>query len=183
MFEIKGKYTTAKVMIDELDETTISQIYSMVNHPAFTNPIAIMPDTHAGKGSVIGFTMPITDKVIPNIVGVDISCMMSSINVGKRLFESMSMRDFDESVREVIPFGTNIRPNVSKIGFDWNLLNEKLRQFCLKFNEKVKKDELTSLCKSVGIEDNDIINKIYENTYNNGTYKLDEDIMTRLSRV
>lgn len=163
MFEIKGKYTTAKVMIDELDETTMSQIYSMVNHPAFTNPISIMPDTHAGKGSVIGFTMPITDKVIPNIVGVDISCMMSSINVGKRLFESMTMKQFDDSVRDVIPFGTNIRSTVSKITFDWKLLNVKLRQFCLKFNEKyntsmipvdMNGSKFEELCRKIGIKEN-----------------------------
>ena len=46
----------------------------MVNHPAFTNPIRIMPDCHAGKGSVIGFTIEMTEKVIPNVIGVDIGC-------------------------------------------------------------------------------------------------------------
>lgn len=50
MFEIKGKYTTAKVMIDELEESCVGQITSFVNHPAFTNPISIMVDAHAGKG-------------------------------------------------------------------------------------------------------------------------------------
>ena len=58
MFEIKGKYTTAKVYAENVEGECISQIYSFVNHPAFTGPVAIMPDTHSGKGSVIGFTMP-----------------------------------------------------------------------------------------------------------------------------
>ena len=76
MFEVTGKYTTAKVMIDDVEESCVAQINHFVNHPAFTNPIAIMPDTHAGKGSVIGFTMPMSNRLIPNVVGVDIGCGM-----------------------------------------------------------------------------------------------------------
>jgi len=68
MFEIKGKYGTATIHIDDVDETTISQIYKFVNHPYFTEQMHIMPDTHAGKGAVIGFTMPLPGlKIIPNI--------------------------------------------------------------------------------------------------------------------
>lgn len=70
MFEIKGKYTKARVMTDNIDKETTSQIVNIVNHPAFTNDISIMPDTHAGAGSVIGFTMPMSDKIVPNTIGV-----------------------------------------------------------------------------------------------------------------
>ena len=93
MIEVKGKYSTAKVMIDDIEPSCMSQIYSFVNHQVFTNPIAIMPDTHYGKGSVIGFTMEMTDKVIPNVVGVDIGCGMLSINIGKKL--DMTLEDLD----------------------------------------------------------------------------------------
>ncbi|KKM68952.1 hypothetical protein LCGC14_1455750 [marine sediment metagenome] len=71
MIVYEGKYTDAKVMIDDIEETCAAQIIQFINHPAFTNPVAIMPDTHAGAGSVIGFTMPMTDKVIPNTIGVN----------------------------------------------------------------------------------------------------------------
>ena len=81
MFEIKGKYTTAKVMIDIVEPECISQITNFLNHPAFVNPVAIMPDTHAGKGAVIGFTMPLTDKVIPNVIGVDIGCFTKDTKI------------------------------------------------------------------------------------------------------
>jgi tRNA-splicing ligase RtcB len=81
MIEYPGKYTTAKVMIDQIEQSCAAQITNFVNHPAFTNPIAIMPDTHAGKGSVIGFTMPMTDKTIPNVVGVDIGCFTQDTKV------------------------------------------------------------------------------------------------------
>ena len=46
MFEVTGKYTTAKVMIDDVEESCVAQINHFVNHPAFTNPIAIMPGIH-----------------------------------------------------------------------------------------------------------------------------------------
>ena len=71
MIPFKGKCTTAKVMIDDIDEATTGQIIQMVNHPAFNNPIAVMSDCHYGKGAVIGFTMPMTDRVVPNVVGVN----------------------------------------------------------------------------------------------------------------
>lgn len=108
MFKIKGKYSEAKVMIDAVEESCIAQIFEMCNNEAFSNSIAIMPDCHSGKGSVVGFTMPIGDKIIPNIVGVDIGCGMLSINVGKI---EIDHEDFDKKVREMIPFGMNIRNN------------------------------------------------------------------------
>jgi len=44
-------------MIDEVDPSTMSQVVEMINNEVFVNPVRIMPDCHAGKGSVIGFTM------------------------------------------------------------------------------------------------------------------------------
>lgn len=105
MFEIKGKYTTAKVMIDKLDSETISQIQNFVNDKSFTNPVAIMPDAHAGKGSVIGFTMPVDmDHVIPNTIGVDIGCGMLTLPC--RL--NLTYEDIDKMVRDRVPMGTNV---------------------------------------------------------------------------
>ena len=74
MYPIKGKYSTAYIMTDEVDIDTeaYKQIVSFVNNHAFSNDSRIMPDYHAGAGCVIGFTMPMTDKIIPNLTGVDI---------------------------------------------------------------------------------------------------------------
>lgn len=74
MIELKGKYTDAVIMSEYLEPESMSQIINMINNEAFTNPVVIMPDVHAGKGSVIGFTMRAGDKIIPNIIGVDIGC-------------------------------------------------------------------------------------------------------------
>lgn len=73
MLEFIGKYAQCQVLIDELEEEAIKQIYRFLNNPAFEgSKIRIMPDCHAGAGAVIGFTGTLTDKIIPNVVGVDI---------------------------------------------------------------------------------------------------------------
>ena len=76
MIDIKGKYSTAHIMIDDpnhvVEEEEYKQILQFVNNHVFTNDSRIMPDYHYGKGCVIGFTMPMTDKVVPFLIGVDI---------------------------------------------------------------------------------------------------------------
>lgn len=79
MITYKGKYNEANVMTDEVDETTVRQIYSFLNHPAFAGTyIAVMPDCHAGAGVIVGYTAKLNDYVIPNVVGVDIGCGVDS---------------------------------------------------------------------------------------------------------
>jgi len=133
MLEIKGKYNTAKVMIDNIDETTYNQIQTFVNHPEFKGNIVIMPDTHAGKGSVIGFTMPLGDKICPNIVGVDIGCGMLSVKI---VDVKQSLEDINIGIRKIIPLGFNINNN------DKNYSEiQGLKELCLKIGaeyEKVK---------------------------------------------
>jgi len=118
MIEIKGKYNTAKVMIDDIDNSTYEQIFGFVSHPAFDQPIAIMPDTHAGKGSVIGFTMPMGDKIIPNVIGVDIGCGMLSVNIGKEL--GQDLKTIDDRIRASVPMGFKVHesPLVDTIKYD-----------------------------------------------------------------
>jgi len=70
MIEMKGKFSTAKIMIDEVESDSVSQIQKILSHPACTNPVAIMPDTHLGKGIVIGFTCEMNGKIVPSWVGV-----------------------------------------------------------------------------------------------------------------
>src|SRR5699024_904351 len=73
---IEGKYNTARVMTHRLDPETREQIRGLLNEP-FTKgeQVVSMPDTHAGKGAVIGTTMTISGgQICPNLVGVDIGC-------------------------------------------------------------------------------------------------------------
>ena len=171
MFEITGSHTTAKVMIDEIDETTMAQIYSFVSHEAFTNPIAIMPDCHAGKGAVVGFTMPITDKVIPNTIGVDIGCGMLSWNLGKRVFETVSKETVDIAIRDAVPMSTNIHKNGANFDMQMfhGMINRKLRKFILEWNRtrddnkemtEFSGDDLYELCNKLGMKYGRFINSI-----------------------
>lgn len=107
MFTIEGRYTTATVFADQVEAGCIAQITGMVNHPAFTEPVAIMPDTHAGAGSVIGFTMPLGDAIIPAIVGVDIGCGVLAARVPWRA--DISLERLDREIRARVPFAHEVR--------------------------------------------------------------------------
>jgi RNA-splicing ligase RtcB len=77
MIELKGKYNTATIYTDLIGENAISQIIEMLNQEFIKDlKVRIMPDCHTGVGCVIGTTMTIKDKVVPNLVGVDIGCGM-----------------------------------------------------------------------------------------------------------
>ena len=106
---IKGKYNYAKVFTENIEEECINQIKTLLNIEAFKDTkICIMPDCHAGKGCVIGFTMPIVDKIIPNLVGVDIGCGMYCINLGKTK-EEIDFTKLDDIINKLIPSGFNVR--------------------------------------------------------------------------
>ena len=64
-----------KIFAETFENEAYDQIKRLANYPAYENSIIrIMPDSHAGKGCTVGTTMTITDKVTPNLVGVDIGC-------------------------------------------------------------------------------------------------------------
>ncbi len=113
MQTFRGKYNSANVMIDELDQETISQIYSFLNHPAFAHTyIAIMPDCHAGAGAVIGFTAKMNEYVIPNVVGVDIGCGVLAYPLK---VESIDFKALDTFIKKNVPSGLNIRSTDEKM--------------------------------------------------------------------
>lgn len=108
MFEIVGKYNTAKVYADIVEQEAYSQIQNLVNQKfSEGSNIAIMADTHAGKGCVIGFTQTIKDKVVPNLVGVDIGCGMLVLKVSKDFI--MDLPKLDKVIHQKIPSGMNHR--------------------------------------------------------------------------
>ena len=77
------KYEKSKIFTKNIDEEALKQINELLEQDAFKDSkVRIMPDVHAGKGCVIGFTGDLGNKVIPNIVGVDIGCGMLCIELG-----------------------------------------------------------------------------------------------------
>jgi len=105
MFEIKGKINTAICYAKVVEDEAIEQIRRMCDYDFTVNSkIRIMPDVHAGKGCTIGTTMTVTDKVVPNIVGVDIGCGMYTVNLGK---DDIDFEKLDEAAH-YIPSGMHI---------------------------------------------------------------------------
>ena len=103
--EIKGKVNTAICYAKVVEEEAIEQIRRMCDYPMTEgSEIRIMPDVHAGKGCTIGTTMTVKDKVVPNMVGVDIGCGMYTVNLGKSDIDFARM---DEAAH-YIPSGMNV---------------------------------------------------------------------------
>ena len=108
MIEIKGKYNTAKIFTDDIEEAAYKQVLNLMNQKfAEGSTFAIMPDCHAGAGCVIGLTMKIVDKVVPNLVGVDIGCGMLVVKIDKSFV--FDMQNVDRIWHEDIPSGMNHR--------------------------------------------------------------------------
>ncbi len=107
MLELKGKYNEAKIFTDIVDEASISQVLLLLNREFVSDSkIRLMPDIHAGAGCTIGTTMTITDKIVPNLVGVDIGCGMEVIEVKEKHIE---LGKLDKLIYEKIPSGFNLR--------------------------------------------------------------------------
>lgn len=82
MFEIRGTYTTAVCYAEICEPEAVSQIQRMCSCAfAEGSKVRIMPDVHAGKGCTVGTTMTVTDRAVPNIVGVDIGCGMYCVRL------------------------------------------------------------------------------------------------------
>lgn len=143
MITLRGKYSEAVVMLDEQDlpEETRKQVYSFLNNENFKGKICLMPDTHPGEGSVIGFTMPIGETVIPSVVGVDINCGMLFLRTNNwHSGDGADPRNstLDDLVRGTIPFGKRVHqtPKLKTSEFPWKRLTAQVRQFTLQFNAK-----------------------------------------------
>lgn len=107
MIELKGKYNEAKIFTDVVDEASLSQVLLLLNQEFVSgSKIRLMPDIHAGAGCTVGTTMTITDKIVPNLVGVDIGCGMETIRVREKHIEPQKL---DKLIYEKIPSGFNIR--------------------------------------------------------------------------
>ena len=105
MMEIRGKVNTAVCYATVIEDEAIEQIQRMCDYE-FTegSRIRIMPDVHAGRGCTIGTTMTITDRAVPNVVGVDIGCGMYTVNLGRG---ELDLERLDRVVHG-IPSGHNV---------------------------------------------------------------------------
>lgn len=104
---LQGKYNTAIVYTENIEEEAIRQIIELCNQEFVKNSkIRIMPDTHSGAGCTIGTTMTIQDKIVPNLVGVDIGCGMETV---KLKVKDIHLETLDRVIHRYIPAGFDIR--------------------------------------------------------------------------
>lgn len=120
-----------KIFTENIEEEAIKQIDELLEQEPFKDcKVRIMPDVHAGKGCVIGFTANLGNKVIPNIVGVDIGCGMLCVELGNI---ELNLKKLDNIINEYIPAGRNIKEQ--KL-IDFEKINEL---YCLRELKESKK--------------------------------------------
>lgn len=108
---ISGKYSSAKIFTtnnnNAIEDYSIAQIQLLCdNETSFGSSIRVMPDVHPGKVCTIGLTMTITNKIMPNVVGIDIGCGMSVSEIKGKIKEFQKL---DTIIRDKIPSGFKIR--------------------------------------------------------------------------
>ena len=100
-----------KIFTSNIEQEAVNQINELLEQDAFKNSkIRIMPDVHAGKGCVIGFTGNLGNKVIPSITGVDIGCGMLCVELGK---SEIDLAKLDEVIRKYVPSGRNVHEKIN----------------------------------------------------------------------
>ncbi|MGN1066706.1 MAG: RtcB family protein [Candidatus Fimimonas sp.] len=100
-----------KIFTENIEPEAVNQVYNLLAQPPFCGSrVRIMPDVHAGAGCVVGFTATVTDKIIPNVLGVDLGCGMFVAELGKASF---SLADLDNFIKAKIPAGNNVRKAVN----------------------------------------------------------------------
>ncbi len=112
MKTVNGVYTSAKIFTDTIEDYALAQIKQLCDYEAFAGcKIRVMPDVHPGKVGTIGFTAMIGEKLLPNVVGIDIGC---GITIAKLKQKRMEFQKLDTVIRENIPSGHQVRKNAHR---------------------------------------------------------------------
>ncbi len=126
--KITGTYNTAVVFNDQLDNESRKQIQEFCNQELFRDArIRIMPDVHAGKGCVIGYTSTLGSRVVPNLIGLDIGCGIQVSSLGRI---SPSYEKLDQFIRKYIPHGFKRNKSADPADYPDQFIDD-LRQTCL----------------------------------------------------
>ena len=136
MIELKGKYNKdCKIFIDDVESEALSLIQAILDQPVSENvPVRIMIDVHSGKGICIGFTMPVTNMLNPNHIGVDLGCGMLSARFSNTY--KLNLEDIDTDIKNSVPMGFNIHTEPSFKFIPFKEVQEVADKFIVKYNEK-----------------------------------------------
>jgi len=123
MKTVNGLYSSAIIFTTNnnttaIDDYALSQIQMLCDNEASKgSTIRIMPDVHPGKVGTIGLTMTIHDRILPNLVGIDIGCGMTLAELKNAKVE---FKKLDSIIRERIPSGFAIRTKVHRFAEDFD---------------------------------------------------------------
>ena len=158
MIELQGKYNKdCKIFTDEMEPEAYSLIKRILNEKVSKDvSVRIMPDVHVGKDIVIGFTMPLTNMVNPNHIGVDIGCGMTSVKI--KSLNNKPLPKIDDAIKSVVPMGTHYNKRfVADKEWSLELINKDVFSFTSKMNlpaVEINEQFITKLIDKVGIDTN-----------------------------
>lgn len=162
MIELNGKYTNAKIFIDEVEDGVFSQVYDIINSDASKDlKVRIMPDTHVGADICVGFTMELGKYLKPSIIGCDLGCGMLSARFSGRT--SMDLGKIDIGIRDRVPMGFALHDEIVFDEIPFADIQEIADNFVKKYNEKfgtsyvspTYNDKwLTEMLKRIGMDEN-----------------------------
>jgi len=156
MIELQGKYNNnCKIFAEEIEPEAYSLISKILNEKVSKDvPVRIMPDVHVGKDIVIGFTMPLSDMVNPNHIGVDIGCGVTSVKI-KTLKKTLP--EIDSVIKSIVPMGINCNKSFVA-GKEWNLeyINNEVYSFSSKkgIAHEINDLYIQKLIEKIGINPN-----------------------------
>lgn len=168
MFTIEGQNATAYIMSDykHISDDTISQIHTLVSHPAIQNDFVVQADGHKASGAVVGFTMPLGTRLSPVLVGDDIGCGIRSVEFEEGDFP-MDGEERDSLVRSAVPMGRGTNslrnsPNLSE--YPWDRANRLLSHFKKQYRDEFGRvispnfefscydeDYVSRMCERIGL--------------------------------
>ena len=141
MIKLEGEYNKdCKIFAHEIEDNSLELIQNILNEKATENArVRIMPDTHLGKGIVIGFTMPLTDRVNPFHIGVDIGCGMLCAKLGEKI-KNIPLEDIDNKIKNIIPMGRETHQKGQNGLFNTEELSELIKRFTINYNKRYNTD-------------------------------------------
>lgn len=135
MLQLSGRYTDAKIFIDDVESGVFEQIYDIINSQVSDGlKVRIMPDTHVGAGICIGLSMELGKYLNANWCGVDVACGLLGAKFDKDTH--IDLEKLELQIRQTIPTGFNIHNSAVVRELDFNAIQNTANKFVKKYNEK-----------------------------------------------
>lgn len=135
MIELKGKFTDAKIFLDEVEDGVYGLIYDEINSETSKGlKVRVMMDAHVGKGACVGYTQELGRYLKPSTIGVDIGCGMLSASFSTD--KVLDLKYIDEQIRENVPMGFNINDDIKFKNIPFDEVQKLANDFINKFNDK-----------------------------------------------